>query len=605
MVFGPFLVMRRSRPVAPRAKSTLLVRLFLASVLLLFPGRPEAVAAPLRTFPFWACSDGKGTVTLFWLPPDGQWPAGGFRLDRIVRKQRVLLAKVLGPGLDGEALAALPPGDAEGIQAIGDKIRGGTLTDEERRHSISVMGKAAATDVVYGRALGVRYTDRVKGGGKLLYRLTALDADGKPGDAMESNEVDALKRTPGPAQPLGLAAEEHPGAVALIWSDPPASVLAPVVAFRVERIAGRGKALSLTPTPLVLNRHLTAGRPDFLDSDPPREQLVYRVRSIDIFGRVSAPTRVAISAKNLAPAEKKPESTALASKPPEPAVGPVSSRKAAAEKEIPVRQERIASVSSPGPGVAAATESRKGEGNPEADRESRTARVVSAEGKPAPAAPKSGAGFAPSSEPTVVREARPPPPAEPPAEIAGPGPGRGSGEVRVAAVKEEAVSAPALSRGGSASPAEPARADSYPVVRPGPKPGRSDWNTGVPEAEPSSKIPASRESGAGRMAAAVRQEAGPPSPPMILSVVGLGDKVSITFRPGQEHDRVSEFLLYRSESPSGPGVVVGRPIPGDARKWEDTTVEAGQYFWYRLVAVDRAGNRSDPSRPKWVAVGSH
>jgi hypothetical protein len=139
------------------------------------------------------------------------------------------------------------------------------------------MGKTAATDTAYGRALGVRYTDRVKGAGKLSYRLIALDADGKRGDSMESNVVNPRKRTPGPARPVGLAVKEHPEGIALTWSDPPASVLSPVVAFRVDRIAGRGKAQIITSKPLVLNRHLAPDRPQFLDADPPREKLIYKV----------------------------------------------------------------------------------------------------------------------------------------------------------------------------------------------------------------------------------------------------------------------------------------------------------------------------------------
>ncbi len=586
--------------MAPKAKSTLLIRLLLGSILSQYLGNPDAFAGPVRSFPFWACSDGKGSVTLFWLPPGGQWPVGGFRLERIVRRRPVLLAKSLGPALDREALAELPSGDAAKIQALAEKIREGTLTDEERRHSISVMGKTAATDPAYGRALGVRYTDRAKGGGKILYRLAALDADGRPVDTMESNEVNPSRRTPGPAQPLELTALEHPGAVGLSWSDPPASVLAPVVAYRVERIAGRGKAEPLTPAPLILNRHLAQDRPDFLDADPPREQLVYRVRSIDIFGRVSAPTRVEFSAKNLPPPAapvQEPAPPAAVEKKGEPLIR----GKRTAMASPPVRQSP---APKPPPGEAPVNGKEAGP-----DPASSVAAPAPDRAKPAPA--------------ILPPESVPPPPAESRETRTEIVPDREDRPIRAEEVNEEAVSAE-RSSGDRSSREESAKAESYPVVRlvpdalpakPTPKPAPAGpatnprplarKETGLPTAKGSSSIAGGAGSGAGRTAAAVRGETGPPPSPTIMTIVGLGDKVSITFRPGEPEEAANQFLVYRSESPTGPGVIVGRPVRGDARQWEDPTVEAGQYFWYRIVAVDRAGNRSPPSKPKWVAVGSH
>jgi hypothetical protein len=54
------------------------------------------------------------------------------------------------------------------------------------------------------------------------------------------------------------------------------------------------------------------------------------------------------------------------------------------------------------------------------------------------------------------------------------------------------------------------------------------------------------------------------------------------------------------------GVVIGDQLPGSARKFEDAYVEpADDYdYWYRLVAVDKNGNRSDPTRPVVDRVGA-
>jgi hypothetical protein len=50
--------------------------------------------------------------------------------------------------------------------------------------------------------------------------------------------------------------------------------------------------------------------------------------------------------------------------------------------------------------------------------------------------------------------------------------------------------------------------------------------------------------------------------------------------------------------------VIGDPLPGDARQFTDLYVSPGEKYWYRLVAVDKNGNRSDPTRPVALRVGS-
>jgi hypothetical protein len=521
------------------AATTMCIRLLLSAILLLSLWGGEASAARVRKFPFWASSDGKGTVKLFWLPPGGQWPPGGFRLERIYKKRRVVLKKALRPGDHEKALAALPPEDANAIRQLADKIRGGTLTDEERRHSISSMGKIAATDLRYGRALGVRHTDRVKGSGKLSYRLFPLDADGKRGDAMESNVVNPRKRTRGPARPTGLAAKEHPEGMALTWSDPPASVLSPIVAFRVDRIAGRGKSKILTRKPLVLNRHLAPDRPQFLDADPPRKKLVYKVRSIDIFGRLSAPVRVGISAKNFSPAARPSLASSTVKKPKEQ-----KKKSAPPLSGTPAGGQSLASSTVSKPKVQ-----EKKSASPPSSKEE-TEGVVKQE------RPAEGSVPKPISEPA-------------------------------ANPSQESAHTVSVYVPYTAPDPEPAQVFAI-AERPTPATGGQAKKRADPK----------------KTAKIVPGEGGSPPSPSIVGIAGLGDRVSITFRPGEPEDRTREFLVLRSKSPTGQGVQVGRPLPADARQWEDTTVEAGEYFWYRLVAIDKEGKRSAPSKPKWVAVGS-
>jgi hypothetical protein len=129
---------------------------------------------------------------------------------------------------------------------------------------------------------------------------------------------------------------------------------------------------------------------------------------------------------------------------------------------------------------------------------------------------------------------------------------------------------------------------------------KTDW---PPVRVPATDKPATVIWGAPRAEPAARQ-ASPPPKARILEIVGMGDRVILRFSPGEPEGATHQFLVFRSESPTGIGMAVGRPISGDAREWADTTVSAGQYFWYRLVAVDAAGNRGEPSAAKWVSTSS-
>ncbi len=491
-------------------------------VSLLLPA--EGASPPVRRFPFWAASDGKGTVSLFWLPLGGQWPAGGYRLERVSRGRATVLAGSIRPGQDARSMMELDPANADAIRALADKIERGTLSDDERSRSISVLGRAASADVLLGRALGVRYTD-VPGGvrGKLVYRLTALGADGGTGTAMESAEVDPGKATPAPARPVGLRAEEQTKGVALFWMDPPASPVAPVVGYRVDRGDGGKRMASLNGKPLLLDRHLRRGEPEFLDGAAPPKKLTYQVRSVDVFGRMSAPVRVGIAVTNVARAEGSPGAEAKAP--------------GAAAPATPVSSARIATAAA-GPAGA---------------------RTESARGDPRISMP----------EPTEDRLSR-----------AASGGRSTPGSIASAAAP---ATAPEAGRGGS-SPRIP-----VPPADPRPAP--------APEAPAAAVWTAAKSEPTAR-------QVGPPPPPVIVGISGMADRVVVRFRPGEPEALTQTFLVVRSESPNGTGVAVGRPIPADAREWQDTTVSAGQFFWYRLVAVDGAGNRSEPSAPKWVSTGS-
>ena len=61
--------------------------------------------------------------------------------------------------------------------------------------------------------------------------------------------------------------------------------------------------------------------------------------------------------------------------------------------------------------------------------------------------------------------------------------------------------------------------------------------------------------------------------------------------------------MLRSGSAKNIGVVLGDPLPDASRQYQDLYVSPGETYFYRLVAVDAAGNRSDPTEPLIVRVG--
>jgi hypothetical protein len=95
-----------------------------------------------------------------------------------------------------------------------------------------------------------------------------------------------------------------------------------------------------------------------------------------------------------------------------------------------------------------------------------------------------------------------------------------------------------------------------------------------------------------------------PEAPSITSASGAGGKAQFNFVPALPAEKTAQFLVLRSGSDRDIGVVVGDPLPAVARQFTDLYTRPGERYWYRLVAVDKNGNRSDPTSPVAIRVGS-
>lgn len=99
-------------------------------------------------------------------------------------------------------------------------------------------------------------------------------------------------------------------------------------------------------------------------------------------------------------------------------------------------------------------------------------------------------------------------------------------------------------------------------------------------------------------------DSAPPLPPRIITADGTGGKVTLGLRAAVPVKDTAHIYILRGGSADDPGLVIGRALPGNARRFEDTWVQPGKVYWYHLVAYDASGNRSADGQAVEVRVGA-
>ncbi len=94
----------------------------------------------------------------------------------------------------------------------------------------------------------------------------------------------------------------------------------------------------------------------------------------------------------------------------------------------------------------------------------------------------------------------------------------------------------------------------------------------------------------------------PPPVPEITEASGTDGAAHLTFAPGAPEDDSTQFVVLRAEDEHVPGEVVGDTLIGSARSFDDADVTVGVPYWYEIVALDAAGNRSGVSNRVLVTV---
>ena len=240
---------------------------------------------------FFAISDGRGRISLFWYPEASRLTVPAFRLTEVYAgKERALLSSVTtgDPRVQNTVtkadLAAVAdlPADFATARASGKTLELAQL----------VATKVFA-DFPFAQAAGFARDIDAYDVGPRTYRVVELDPSGAPTDvAIESNVVDPAVPSQGLAAVAGLTATVSGHAVALGWS-PPAGDAPYALAYDIVRAAS-GVTLDLTPVPQLLGT-TWAAPPQFLDPSAPPGTATYTVRAVDVFGRRGEPVSATIS----------------------------------------------------------------------------------------------------------------------------------------------------------------------------------------------------------------------------------------------------------------------------------------------------------------------
>jgi fibronectin type 3 domain-containing protein len=529
-----------------------------------------------------AATDGKGQVQLFWTPVAGVWPAGGWR---IVDGQNSVIADRIVPA-SPEAMKAL----SEEGQTLVRKLAAGLVSADGRTQTTS-LGWAALYSMSnpdFARAMGLSCTLVQAAPGPHQYKILGLNAAGAPnGLTLSSSIVNTSVATPLPPSPTNVTAKITSQGVALFWT-PAVDRMnnIPVIAYWVER-DGYGK---LTDRPHVVGATWKPDMPAFVDTSAPgEEEHDYSVYSVDVFGRTSAAATVHIMIPDL-----------------KAKLAPGGLMATAGDNKVSLQWK-----ASDNPNVAGyIVERAQLYGGPyEAITQTALARTVTTYED---TGLMGGATYYyrlrtmdARGELGIVSQsasARPANAVKPPAptklQLAA-----GSSRVRATWQPVQFPVAGYFVERQAKGDTRWTRLNARPI-----REALYDDYLGETYGTMMYRVVAvgtdNKESDAGEVAQATLEDPTLPSEPTITSIDGTGGKVSLKFRANGLLARTAQFLVMRSSEAEDEGLVVGDPVPAATAQFTDDGVEAGEHYWYRVVALDAAGNRSDPSAPAVVRVGA-
>lgn len=531
-----------------------------------------------------AASDGKGELRFLWAPPAGYWPAGGWRL-RDQDGKTLADIKPLAP----EHMKSLREQDRELVQAVIQGLNNAT-TSEEFAHLRPILGMQAMGSWPKAQALGVGHILLNAPKGRRTYSVVGLDAAATPSKTvMTSPAIDPGTATPPLAPPTGLRAEPHLQGAALFWTAPVTPPEIPVMAYMVERSENGQPPVAAASEPVLLGMGWNSTDPAMIDDLAQVGQtLTYSIRSLDAFGRTSAPATTSLFLDD-PEALRPPPSLSATAQP-----GKVVLTWKAVDNPNVVGHAVERGTSHGGlftlltptaldPKIATWTDKDVIDSVIYYYR----VRSVSPTGEMGP--------------PSGVAITMPPTPKNPPAPqkmqaVTNPIQTELTWErtdypLAGYIVERRAEGSSQWSRLNSSVTPERRYVDRY-------VPGTA----GVYHYRVIAVSLDNKESSPSAEMRAIIEDTTPPPAPDITSLEGRDGRVVLTFAPGIPESKTAAFSILRGRDGQRQGEPLAQNLPASARSFEDQAVEPGQGYWYAVLAHDKAGRESELSQKRLVMV---
>lgn len=541
-----------------------------------------------------------------WFPPTGQWPLGGWKIEDSaggIAAAHVTLG-------DADALKGLSADDAATVQKLPQTLASPAASASQGKLLYGILALNAFGSPAYARALGLSWTLEGVAPGARTYRISGLSATGQPtGLVLSTAPVDGSAATPLPPTPADLRAEASRNGVALSWTPIAENRSLPVISYDVLRDSSEQSGVEVNARPVITGVKWDPKTPVLVDREAPvEEMLTYHISSLDIFGRHSAPADIKILFPDFAALE-----------PPEPVVATSAANKVEVTWRAGTNPHTAGYVVERGFLYDGPFEALTPQALPPGTKNFEDGQVrggtayyyrVRAVGPRGDMGSPSHAAMAQPSN-----AGAPPKPLNLKAEM-------GNTRVRltwdpvpfpVAGYFIERLGASSVASSGAASSAKPSGTAGNTGwvqmnARVTPEPLYDDYFGMTSGAAFSYRIVAvafdNEESAPSDAVSVTLPDTSLPAIPVITRADGSDGKATLAFAPGLPAEKTAEFLILRGGSEKDLGVVIGDPLPASARQFEDLYVQPGQEFWYRLVAVDKNGNRSDPTPPVAIRIGA-
>ncbi len=532
---------------------------------------PGAAHAGARQRVF-AAAVPNGGVRVLVVVTDGAWPAGGLRIED--GNGSVLVAHV---DSDRTAYADL---DA-GAQRAADNLAHAAAADgANAAASRAILALRLISDWTFARAAGAGMA-LPTGVHPHSIRVVLLGADGTPTATL--GPVTVQQDHGGPA-PRSLHATATPAGISLDWQAPTRPVSVPVYAYRVDRSA-ESEHDQLTRQPRLMSQGKPGQAITYADRAPPLDEtLTYAVSLVDALGVAGTPATVSIYSSDFAAGSPPRHQIAKSGK----GLVTLTWDPVANARTVGLIVER--SQLAPGPYELLTPEGLSPQSTSFVDRQILPGavyyyrvRAVMPNRLPGPAA-----------DPVRAQPLAQTPLSAPHGLAAQVGVSQIS--LRWNPVPGASVAGYIVERRAAASSPRWARLNTrlapsaHYLDATGPSQGGSfDYRVTAVAADEGQSPPSA-------VLHVTLRDTTSPAAPAIVTASAADGRVQIHFRPAEPPQKTALVALLRSDSADERGLIVGAPVAASAGLIEDDWVRGGGVYWYRLVAFDKAGNRSGESR---------